>query len=301
MKKNSTQPKIPETDLILNKDGSVFHLNLKPGNIANIILAVGDAGMVHTISQHFDRIEFEMNKREFSTHTGTYKGVRLSAASTGVGTDNIEIFYNELDALVNIDLKKRVVKQDKTKLKIIRMGTSSCLQEDIRIGSVILAEYGIGLDNIFNFYELPQSALEKQIITAIKDNLNLPFLPYCVSSSELLRPYFSDNVIKGNSVSCPGFYGPQGRKLRLPLKHENLLDDLTFLHLDDFWLTDIDMETAGHYAMARLLGHEVISLNIVTANRVKSKLSKDPNKLRNELIERVLQQVIQINGPEIVH
>jgi uridine phosphorylase len=284
--------KIAETDLILNDDGSVYHLNLLPKHISDTIIAVGDPNRVYRVSQHFDEIEFEMNKREFITHAGTYKGKRLTVISTGIGTDNVEIFLTELDALVNIDLKTREPKSRKKKLKIIRIGTSGALQEDIPVGAHLVSDYAIGFDNIMNFYELRQDQFEKEIAEDIRRHVNLPFTPYVVRGSELLKKQVGSEMISGNTVTTPGFYAPQGRELRITPKYPRLLDDLNYYHnkTSDFWLTNFEMETAGYYAMGRLLGHEVLSVNAIIANRVKNKFSKDPDKVVDLLIKKVLER-----------
>lgn len=283
--------KISETDLILNPDGSVYHLSLLPKNISDTIITVGDPSRVYAVSQYFDEVEFEMNKREFITHVGKYKGKRITVISTGIGTDNIEIFFTELDALVNIDLKTREPKSRKKKLKIIRIGTSGALQEDIPLGTHLASDYAIGLDNLMNFYDLPMDDLETGLAHDIQKKTGLPFMPYAVRGSVSLREQIGSDMMKGNTVTCPGFYAPQGRELRLPIRFPKLLEDLNYYHKGDFWLTNFEMETAGYYAMGRLLGHEVLSVNAIIANRIKNKFSKDPNKVIESLIKKVLEQV----------
>lgn len=285
--------KISETDLILNPDGSVYHLNLLPKQISDTIIAVGDPNRVYRVSELFDDIEFEMNKREFITHVGTYKGKRITVISTGIGTDNVEIFLTELDALVNIDLKTREPKSRKKKLKIVRIGTSGALQEDIAVGSHLVTDYAIGFDNLMAFYDLKQDDFEKTISADIQKTINLPFTPYTVQGSESLRKQIGEGMIIGNTVTTPGFYAPQGREVRLEPKYPKLLDDLNYYHHkgSDFWLMNFEMETAGYYAMGRLLGHEVLSVNAIIANRMKNKFSKDPNKVVDSLIKTVLDRI----------
>ncbi|MCU0420539.1 MAG: nucleoside phosphorylase [Cyclobacteriaceae bacterium] len=282
-------PKISETDLILNPDGSVYHLSLLPKNIADTIITVGDPGRVYMVSQFFDDVEFEMNKREFITHTGSYNGRRVSVISTGIGTDNIEIFLNEIDALVNIDLKTREPKSRKRKLKIIRVGTSGALQEDIPLGSHLVTDYAVGLDNLMTFYDLPMNDFEAGIAHDLQRKARLPFMPYVVRGSEELRAQIGKEMIVGNTVTCPGFYAPQGRQLRVPIRFPQLIEDLNYYHKGDFWLTNFEMETSGYYALARLLGHEVLSVNAIIANRVKNKFVKNPNKVVESLIQKVLE------------
>jgi len=283
--------KISETDLILNPDGSVYHLNLLPKHISETIITVGDPSRVYQVSEYFDEVEFEMNKREFITHVGKYKGKKITVISTGIGTDNIEIFFNEIDALVNIDLKTREPKARKKKLRIVRIGTSGALQEDIAVGAHLISDYAVGLDNLMNFYDLPMDDFETGIAHDIQKKTGLPFMPYVVRGSESLREQIGADMLTGNTVTCPGFYAPQGRQLRLPIRFPKLLEDLNYYHKGDFWLTNFEMETAGYYSMARLLGHEVVSANAIIANRVKNKFAKDPNKVINSLIKKVLDRI----------
>ncbi len=285
--------KISETDLILNEDGSVYHLNLLPKHISDTIITVGDPSRVYRVSQYFDDVEFEMNKREFITHVGTFNGKKITVISTGMGTDNIEIFFTELDALLNIDLKTREPKAKKKKIKVIRIGTSAALQEDIPLGSHLVTDYAVGLDNLMNFYDLKMDEFEQTISEDIKNNTSLPHAPYVVKGSDNLKEQFAFDMIAGNTVTTPGFYAPQGRVLRVPIKFPKLLDELNYYHnkSSDFWLTNFEMETAGYYAMARLLGHEALSVNAIIANRVENKFSKDPNKVVDSLIKKVLDRI----------
>ncbi|MDH5474156.1 MAG: nucleoside phosphorylase [Cyclobacteriaceae bacterium] len=282
---------ISEADLILNKDGSVYHLNLKPEHLSDTIITVGDPSRVYRVSEHFDQIDFEMNKREFITHIGKYKGKKITVISTGMGTDNIEIFLNEIDALANIDLKTREIKSRKKKLKIIRIGTSGALQEDIPLGSHLVSDYAVGLDTLMCFYNLPQSKYEKDIAEGIKETTGVGFTPYVVRGSRRLLEQFGEGMIVGNTVTCPGFYAPQGRKLRLELKHPKLIESLNYFHKDDFWITNFEMETAGYYALAKMMGHEMLSVNAIIANRIKNKFSKSVNKTVDSLIKKVLDRI----------
>ncbi len=283
--------KISETDLILNPDGSVYHLNLLPKHISDTVIAVGDPGRVYMVSQYFDEIEFEMNKREFITHVGKYKGKRVTVISTGIGTDNIEIFFNELDALVNVDLKTREPKTRKKKLKVIRIGTSGSLQEDIAVGTHLISTMAVGLDNLMTFYDFPMDDMEAGLAHDIQKKTGLPFMPYVVSGSEELINQIGFDMEKGNTVTCPGFYAPQGRTVRLPIRFPKLLEDLNYYHKGDFWLTNFEMETSAYYAMARMLGHETVSVNAIIANRMKNKFSKNPSKVVEALIEKVLERI----------
>lgn len=284
-------PKYTETDLILNKDGSVYHLNLLPKHISDTVIAVGDPSRVYMISQLFEEVEFEMNKREFITHVGKYNEKKITVISTGIGTDNIEIFFTELDALVNIDLKTREPKAKRKKLKVIRIGTSGALQEDIAVGSHLVSDYAVGFDNLMNFYDLPMDDFEKGLAHDIQKKIGLPFMPYVARGSESLRKQLAFDMQVGNTVTCPGFYAPQGRELRVPIRFPKLLEDLNYYHKGDFWLTNFEMETAAYYAMGRLLGHEVLSVNAIIANRMKNKFSKDHTKVVESLIEKVIDRI----------
>jgi uridine phosphorylase len=234
-----------------------------------------------------------MNKREFITHVGTYNKKRITVISTGIGTDNVEIFLTEIDALVNIDLKTREPKSRKKKLKIIRIGTSGALQEDIPVGSHLVSDYAVGLDNLMTFYNNKQDDFETSIAEDIQQKIKLPFTPYIARGSEALLKQFGEDMIVGNTVTTPGFYAPQGREVRLENRFPKLLDELNYYHnkSSDFWLTNFEMETAGYYALGRLLGHEMLSVNAIIANRVKKKFAKDPNKVVDALIKKVLERV----------
>ncbi|MCX7637964.1 MAG: nucleoside phosphorylase [Cyclobacteriaceae bacterium] len=285
--------RLSETDLILNTDGSVYHLNLLPKHIADVIITVGDPGRVHRVSRHFEKTEFEMNKREFITHTGWFNGKRITVISTGIGTDNMEIVLTELDALVNVDLKLREPKSRRKRLKIIRIGTSGALQEDIEPGSHLIAEYGIGLDNLMQFYNLKLSTFEMRIGKDIRRKTSLPFTPYVVKGSNLLLGRLGFDMIKGNTVTAPGFYAPQGRKMRIASRYPKLLQDLTYYHnkSSNFWLTNIEMETSALYAFGRLFDHEVISTNVILANRNAKKFLNRYEEAMDSLIEKVLERI----------
>lgn len=282
---------ISETELIISKEGSIYHLNLKPQHIADTVIAVGDPSRVYRISKHFDKIEFEMNKREFITHVGTYKGKRLTVISTGMGTDNIEIFMTELDALVNIDFKTREVKKEKRKLNIIRIGTSGAIQEDIPVGSFIASEYGLGLDTLNYFYNFKHSPKEQALVKEIQKTVGLGFTPYlCRGSSKLMKQIGFD-MIKGNTITSPGFYAPQGRKIRIPIRLPKMVRDLTQFHMDGFWLTNFEMETSAYYGLAKLMGHEMLSLNAIIANRSTDEFSGDYTKIVDDLIIKTLDRL----------
>ncbi|MBX2844195.1 MAG: nucleoside phosphorylase [Flammeovirgaceae bacterium] len=281
----------PESELILNPDGSVYHLNLFPENIAENIITVGDPDRVGQVSQYFDSISFKKKKREFITHTGKYNDKPITVISTGMGTDNIEILMMELDALVNIDLAKRREKKEKKKLNIIRIGTSGSLQEDIPLDSHLVSENGIGFDNLMSFYDLSQDENQLRLASALKEKLKLPFQPYLAKGSFKLIDQLAFDLLKGNTVTCPGFYSPQGRELRLPLKLPNLILDMNSFNLRGFRLTNFEMETAGYYALGKLLGHEVISLNAIIANRISNQFSRNPKGVIDDLIKKVLTRI----------
>jgi uridine phosphorylase len=286
-------PRISETDLILNPDGSVYHLNLLPKHISDVVIAVGDPGRVYKVSQYFDEVEFEMNKREFITHIGHFNNKRITVISTGIGTDNVEIFMTELDALVNIDLKTREPKTRKKKLKIIRIGTSGGMQEDIPLGAHLVTEYAVGLDNLISFYDLKMDDYEQSIAADIQRKVKLPFMPYVAKGSEALVNQVGKDMILGNTLTTPGFYAPQGRNVRASVRFPKLLDELNSYHnkTSDFWLTNFEMETAAYYALGKLLGHEMLSVNAIIANRIKNKFSKDPEKAVDSLIRKVLERI----------
>ena len=286
-------PPIAEADLILNSDGSVYHLSLLPKHISETIITVGDPSRVYRVSQYFDDIEFEMNKREFITHVGKFKGKRVTVISTGIGTDNIEIFFTELDALINVDLKTREPRSRKKKLKIIRIGTSGALQENIPLGAHLISDYAVGFDNLMNFYNLEMNAVEEAIGKDIQKKTSINFAPYVVRCSSLLKAQYGEGMIVGNTITAPGFYAPQGREIRIPLKYPALLEELSrYYHkASNVRLTNFEMESAAYYAMARLLGHEALSVNAIIANRAMKKFSKDPNKVIDSLIKKVLERI----------
>lgn len=283
--------KFSEADLILNKDGSVYHLNLKPEHVSKDIIVVGDPGRVYRISKHFDKIDFEMNKREFITHTGTYKDKRLTVMSTGMGVDNIEIAMIELDALFNIDLKKRTPKINKSSFNVIRIGTSGAIQEDIKVGSQVVSEYGVGMDNLMLYYHIDHSEHELEIGKKLQGELNLPSEPYVVKCSEVLMEKIGKGFLKGNTVTSPGFYAPQGRQLRIKLRNPKFLNQITYFNHNGFWLTNFEMETSMLYAFARMLGHQALSVNAILGNRLRGTFSKNPYKTIDSIILKVLDLI----------
>jgi uridine phosphorylase len=285
---------IPESELILNADGTIYHLNLLPDHISDTILTVGDPARVAQVSRHFDSIEFEGTHREFVTHVGYYRGKRLTVLSTGMGTDNIDIVMNELDALVNIDFMSRTVRphEERLSLRIIRLGTSGSLQPDVPVGSLLATQHAVGLDSLMQFYPFMETGLETQVAQDLQKTLGLPFAPYVVRGSDLLREQLAADLLIGHTVTCPGFYGPQGRRLRLDLRQPDYMTRLqNFRHQSpegDFRLSNFEMETAGYYALGQLLGHEVLSLNAIVANRATGEFASDAGDIVDRLIARTL-------------
>ncbi|WP_420582438.1 nucleoside phosphorylase [Reichenbachiella sp.] len=282
---------ISETDLILNPDGSVYHLNLKPEDISDTIITVGDPERVEKITNRFDHVDFKTQHREFVTHRGSYKGKKLTVMSTGMGTDNIEIFLNELDALVNVDLATRTIKEHKTSLNIIRVGTSGSMQLDIPVGSLLASEIAVGFDTLMCYYDLAQTPEEEAISKSIQATTGLPFAPYAVAGSQLLKEKLAFDMLHGHTATCPGFYGPQGRTLRARNKSPKFMDVLNQFRQGDFRLSNFEMETAGYYALGRLLGHEVLSLSAILANRVTHEFANNPGEIVDDLIQKVLDRV----------
>lgn len=283
--------RIPESELIINPDGSIYHLNLKPEHLASTVIAVGDPDRVQKVSRYFDEIECKISKREFVTHTGTYKGKRITVISTGMGTDNIEIFMTELDALVNIDLETRIPKKDHTRLNVIRIGTSGSMKAEIHAGAMLASMYGIGLDSLMAFYNIECGELERKVGKKVKNELGLSFEPYCIQGSPTLLKLLGEDLIHGNTVTCPGFFGPQGREVRLKPAIPDIIERLAAIDVDGFQMTNFEMETAGYYAMGRLLGHEMISLNAIVANRITHEFADDANSIVDHLILRTLENL----------
>ncbi|WP_200975777.1 nucleoside phosphorylase [Echinicola sp. 20G] len=283
---------IPASELIINPDGSIYHLNLKPEFLASSVITVGDPERVASISKYFDEIEVKVAKREFVTHTGTYKGKRLSVMSTGMGTDNIEIFLTELDALVNIDLQNRKVKDKHTTLNIVRVGTSGSMREEIPAGALVASEYGVGLDTLMQYYAAETTSKEKEVAKGVQKALGLQFTPYCFHGSAILLDRLCKGGIeKGNTVTCPGFFGPQGREVRLKPAIPDIIERLAGVDVDGFRLTNFEMETAGYYAMGKMLGHEVLSLNAIVANRITKEFVDDPAAVVERLILHTLEHI----------
>ena len=287
---------IPSSELILNADGSIYHLALLPDEIGKTIITVGDPGRVKMVSQYFDEILVKREKREFFTHTGRYKGKKITVISTGIGTDNIDIVFNELDALVNVDLKNREVLPELTRLNFIRIGTSGSLRQEIPVDSFLISEYGIGLDNLLHFYKADH-ILEQEMAAALANHMSWsPFhsRPYAVKADqELLEVFRSEEMHLGVTTTNSGFYGPQGRQLRIQVNDPEQNDKLYHFEYQGHRITNLEMETAGIYGLAALMGHRSISLNCILANRESGTFSTRGKEKIDELIQYTLNKIAQ--------
>jgi uridine phosphorylase len=288
---------IQESELILNNDGTIFHLHLKPENIAEQIILVGDQARVEEVATFFDSIEFSARNREFQTITGKYKNQKFSVVSTGIGTDNIDIVLNELDALANIDLKKREIKKNKTSLKIVRIGTSGGLQEDLPVNSFVISQKSIGFDGMLNFYanrenycDLPFEKAFRQF-TGWEESLPTPYV--VDSSKQLLSKFDSPEFKKGVTISAPGFYGPQGRVLRLPLAMPQLNKLIEQFRFDDMKITNFEMESSAIFGLSKMLGHKALAVCLIIANRVLGEANENYRPEMKKLIKKVLDSLIK--------
>jgi uridine phosphorylase len=289
--------KIAESELIINARGAIYHLDLRPEEIATTIITVGDPDRVKEVSKYFDRIEKKSQHRECVTHTGYLGKKKISVVSTGMGTDNIDIVLNELDALVNIDFSTRLIKEKLTVLNIIRVGTSGGLQEDIPVDSFVASTHGLGIDNLLNYYRLEQNEEEKQLLHSFVTHTQLQgqiAYPYISGASASLLKHFVNDFQNGITVTCPGFYGPQGRVLRLGIRNPELIDRLTQFRFGRHRIANFEMETSGLYGMGKLLGHHCLSLSVVIANRIRKEFSKDANSSVQKLIEKTLETVSEL-------
>jgi uridine phosphorylase len=282
---------IKKTDLIIRPDGGAFHIGLTASQVPQKVIAVGDPDRVAMVSRYFDKVDFKVHRREFVSHGGTFQGKDVLVISTGIGPDNVEIMLTELDALVNVDLKTRLQKSNPTRLSIVRVGTSGALQADIAVDSELVSSTAIGLDNLMNFYSLPQTKEETDIASGVQQATGLTFTPYMASSSATLLDRIGADMIKGNTVTCPGFYAPQGRQVRLEIRYPNLLDHLTAFRSGDFRLTNFEMETSSYYAFGRLLGHDMLSTNAILVNRAKNVMAADAERAIDGLIQKVLERI----------
>ncbi|MDG1527893.1 MAG: nucleoside phosphorylase [Polaribacter sp.] len=287
---------IKESELILNPNGSVYHLNLLPENIANDIIFVGDQDRVESITQHFDTVDFTTQKREFKTSTGTYKGKRFSVISTGIGPDNIDIVLNELDALVNINLKTRTIKKTLTKLNIVRIGTSGSLQNDIPVDSLLMSTFGLDINGMMHSYQsekICHPELEQAFIEHTNWNSKKCEPLIVANSKELEVKISSEKVFKGITATAGGFYGPQGRVLRLALQDAELNSKIDSFNFNGNRITNLEMETSAIYGLSKLLGHNACSMNAIIANRANGTFSKNPKKVVADLIVYTLDKLVE--------
>ena len=283
---------IAESELIINTRGAIYHLNAKPGEIAENIITVGDPARVKEVSKYFDNVELELSHREFVTHTGWLGKKRLSVVSTGIGTDNVDIVLNELDALVNIDFTTRTIKNELKQLNIIRIGTSGSLQAHIPVDSFVASTHGLGIDNLMNFYIHENNEEEKQLLHSFVTQTQLHnrfSYPYIAGAAMSLIKHFVEGYHQGITVTCPGFYGPQGRVLRLGLTSPQLIDRLTHFQFGQHYIANFEMETAGIYGLGKALRHNCLSLSVIVANRVHKNFSADGNLAIEKLIVKTLE------------
>ncbi len=282
---------IAESELIINSRGGVYHLDVRPEELANTIITVGDPDRVANVSKHFDTIEIKRQHREFVTHTGYIGKKRISCVATGIGPDNIDIVFNELDALVNIDFETRLIKSELKSLQIIRLGTSGSLQSSIPVDSFVASTHAIGLDNLLNYYRQENTEEEKQILHSFVTHTQLNHTltsPYITAANMHLLNEFVDGFQQGITVTCPGFYGPQGRVLRLGLANPELINYLGTFRFGNHRITNFEMETSAIYGLGKLLGHQCLSISAIVANRVEKQFSKDGNALVEKMIKQSL-------------
>ncbi len=288
--------RIAESELIINNRGAIYHINLHPDELADTVITVGDPDRVTEVSKYFDLIEVKQQHREFIAHTGFIGKKRITVVSTGIGPDNIDIVLNELDALVNIDFTTRTIKPQLKHLTILRLGTSGSLQSAIAVDSFVAGTHGLGLDNLLHYYRLQNNEEEQQIIqqfiahTQLSGNIQ----PYLVSASASILKHFVDGYYHGITTTCPGFYGPQGRVLRLGLANPLLVDRLSSFRFGNHFISNFEMETSAIYGLSKLLGHQCLSLNVIVANRVTKQFSKDAKAAVENLIKKSLAIIEQI-------
>ena len=284
--------KIAESELIINSRGAIYHLDVRPEELASTIITVGDPDRVKEVSKHFDALDYQSQHREFVTHTGRIGDKKISVVSTGIGPDNIDIVVNELDALVNIDFNSRLVKPQLTRLTIVRLGTSGALQEDIPVDSMVVSTHGLGIDNLLNYYKHDNNEEEMQIVqqfiahTQMSSNFSQPYIS---SASAAVLKHFVSGFYQGITVTCPGFYGPQGRVLRLGLTNPDLIDRLSEFTFGQHRITNFEMETSAIYGLGKLLGHQCLSISAIVANRIRKEFSKDGNAAVDRMIEKSLE------------
>ena len=284
--------RIAESELIINPRGAVYHLDLRPEEIAGTVITVGDPDRVKEVSKHFDTIEIKRQHREFISHTGTVGKKRLTVLSSGIGPDNIDIVINELDALANIDFETRQIKAQLTPLNIIRIGTSGSLQADIPVDHFVASTHGLGIDNLLNFYRHEQNDEEQQLLQSFVTHTQLHgqmSYPYISSAAGSLLKHFVTDFHQGITVTCPGFYGPQGRVLRLGVRNPGLVNRLTDFRFGPHRVTNFEMETSAIYGLGKLLGHNCLAVNAIVANRVRQEFSKDGKMAVERLIVRFME------------
>ncbi|MCS6821919.1 MAG: nucleoside phosphorylase [Microscillaceae bacterium] len=285
---------IASSELVITPQNRIYHLGLAPEEIADTIITVGDQTRVSQISKYLDSIEIQKQNREFVTHTGYLGNKRLTILSSGIGIDNVEILMTELDALVNIDFETRTPKSTLQTLKIIRIGTSGSIRAEVEIDSFLASKQSVGLDNVLDFYHLPQTESDLALTKALQETLNLPLQPYCTSCDEDLRQALAFDIPQGNAIAAPGFYAPQGRELRTPLKRQNYLEKLMQFHWNGFYFTNFEMESSAYYAFGQLLGHKVLSVNAIIANRKQQRFSTNPTQSVEKLIQVLLPRIAQL-------
>ncbi|MDF1672036.1 MAG: nucleoside phosphorylase [Vicingaceae bacterium] len=288
--------KIAPSELVLNDDNSVYHLKLHPHQIAKDIIVVGDPGRVQLISSCFDEIEFKISNREILTHTGKLNGKRISVMSTGMGTDNIDIVLNELDALVNIDIENRTIKEQHSSLNIVRIGTSGALQEDIPVNSIVASSFGLGMDGLMNYYEYKSTEEETELLKQFyeqTDYLKEFAQPYFVKASDDLFNLLSEGCYTGITATAGGFYGPQGRVLRIPLKEKDINAQLNKFKYNNNRIVNFEMETSALYGLSRALGHNACTVCLVIANRFSNQFSEDYKPHMKKLIEHTLAKLTE--------
>jgi len=284
--------RIAESELILNERGAVYHLNLRPEELAPTVITVGDPDRVAAVSKYFDAIECKQQHREFISHTGRVGNKRLTVLSSGIGPDNIDIVLNELDALVNINLETREIHPQLRSLQIIRIGTSGSLQPDIEVDSFVASTHGLGVDNLLNFYRMEQNSEEELLLQSFITHTQIHAQignPYLNSAAPSLLKHFVQDFHQGITVTCPGFYGPQGRVLRLGLSNPHLVNRLTDFRYGQHRISNFEMETSAIYGLGKLMGHQCLAINAIVANRVKQEFSKDGKGAVEKLIQRFIQ------------
>jgi uridine phosphorylase len=288
---------IGASELIINDRGAIYHLNVRPEEIADTIITVGDPERVASVSKYFDRVEHTLAHREFITHTGYIGQKRISVLSTGIGPDNIDIALNEIDALANINFDTRTINDQKKSVSIIRMGTCGSLQGEVGVNELVAGTHGLGIDNLLHFYEKQNNEEEKAILAAFDEHTKISahkIQPYIATASAGLLKHFTEGYSHGITVTCPGFYGPQGRILRLPLKMPNLVDQMTSFKYGQHRIANFEMETSAIYGLCNLLGHQCLSINVIIANRVKKEYSKDMGKAVDHMIQKSLDIIAGI-------